>query len=135
MLLLAGRGFTRKLTSLSPDHVSGALCFEPPFVENLVDGTIRLELGERDVDLLEQIRVALADSDADRADNGRLVGFDQTNFRKTALLEVVREDRVVGETGLEAAGVHVAQDVRNGVVHLDLTEQSGLLQGCYKGSA
>src|SRR5437899_731521 len=55
--------------------------------------------------------------------------------RKFALLEIVGKDRVVGETSLEATRVHVPQDVRNGVVHLDLTEQSGLFQCIDKGGA
>src|SRR6266702_4323691 len=124
-----------KPMTVSPGHMSGGLRLESPFVENLVDGAIRLELGERGVDLLEQFGIGLADADADLTGDGRFVGFNQANLRKAALLEVVGEDRVVGETGLEAARVHVAQDVRNGVVHLDLTEQSRLLQGIDKGGA
>src|ERR1700724_1765488 len=126
---------TAERCPLVPTHVSGALGLEPPFVENLVDGAIRLELGERGVDLLEQIGIGLADADPDRTDDGRFVGFDQPNLRETALLEVVGKNRIVGETGLEKSGVHVAQDIRNGVVHLDLTEQSGLFQCIDKGGA
>src|SRR3984893_3481416 len=91
-----------KADAASPDHSSGAL--QSPLVENLVDGTIGLEFGERGVDLLEQVLVALADPDGDRTDDGRLVGIDQANLRKIALLEIVGKDRVVGETGLETAG-------------------------------
>src|SRR5580700_3714493 len=100
--------------ALPPDRASGALRLEPPFVENLVDFAIRPELGERGVDLAEQLRIALADADGDGADDGRLVGIDQPSLGKAALLEVIGEDRIVGETGLETAGIDVAQDVRNG---------------------
>ncbi len=44
------------------------------------------------------------------------------------MLEIVGQDRIVGEPGLETARVHVAQDVRNGVVRFDLAEQSRLFQ-------
>ena len=69
-------------------------------------------------------RVALAHADADRADDGRLVALDQAQLGEIALLQIVGKDRIVGEAGLQAAGVHVAQDVRNGVVDLDLAEQA-----------
>ena len=70
--------------------------------------------------LLQQLRVGLAHADADRADDGRLVALDQAHFGERALLQVVGDDRLVGEAGLDAAGVHVAQDVRDGVVDLDV---------------
>src|ERR1700686_2783072 len=48
--------------ALPPDQASGAFRLEPPFVENLVDFAIRLELGKRGVDLAEQLRISLADT-------------------------------------------------------------------------
>ena len=48
---------------------SCALCLESPFVENLVDGAICFQLGERGVDLRKQLRIPLADPDRDGADN------------------------------------------------------------------
>src|SRR5882757_4556877 len=55
--------------------LSGRLWLQAPFVENLVDGAVGLEPGERGVDLAQQFGIALADSDCDRADGGRLVGI------------------------------------------------------------
>src|SRR3954447_13618892 len=92
------------------------LCLQAPFIEDLVDGAVGLELGQRGVDLAEQRGLALADADADRADGGRLVAVDEPHLGKAALLQIVSEDRIVGVAGLEAASVHVAQDVGNGVV-------------------
>src|SRR5664279_982424 len=53
----------------SPRGCIRRLGLEPPFVENLVHRAISLELGERGVDLLQQILVGFADSDADGADH------------------------------------------------------------------
>ena len=39
------------------------LGLQAPFLEDLVDGAVGLELGERGVDLAEQLGVALADAD------------------------------------------------------------------------
>src|SRR5260370_6333695 len=52
--------------------LSGGLWLQAPFIEDLVEGAVRLQLGERGVDLAEQLAIALADSDRDRADGGRL---------------------------------------------------------------
>ena len=79
--------------------------------------------------------VALAHADADRADRDRLVAVDEPHLGEAALLQIVGEDRIVGVAGLEAAGVHVAQDVGNGVVGLDVGEQAGLLQRIDEGRA
>src|SRR6266481_9343869 len=91
---------------IGSDHgrtlLSGGLWLQAPFVENLVEDAVRLQLGERGVDLAEQLGIALADSDRDRADGGRLVGIDQTHVAESALLEVVGQDRIIREAGLEA---------------------------------
>src|SRR4029077_11000080 len=114
---------------------SRTLRAEAPFAQNFVQRAIGLDSRERSIDLRQQLLVALANSDGDGADDGRLVGIDQANFRKAALLEVIGEDRIVGVARLEAASVHVAQDVRNGVVDFDFAEQSGLFQRIDKGRA
>src|ERR1700722_6805294 len=57
-------------TRVSPDHGSGALGLEAPLVENLLDRAIGLQFGQRGVDLLEQIRIVLADADGHGADDG-----------------------------------------------------------------
>src|ERR1700738_4821792 len=101
---------------------------QAPLRHDLVDGAVGLQLGERGVDLLEQLAVGLAHPDADRADDRRLEGGDETKLGKIALLHIVGEDRIVGEPGLEAAGVDVAHAVRDGVVDLPVVEQPGLLQ-------
>src|SRR6266702_8281516 len=127
---------SRRKFCIGSDHglpASGGLGLETPFVENLVEGAVGLELGERGVDLGEQLPVGLADPDRDRADGDRLVGIDQPDFRKSALLQVIGQDRKIGETGLETARIHIAQNIGNGVVGLDLAEQSRLLQRVHEG--
>src|SRR3954469_15871830 len=111
------------------------LCLQTPFIKDLVDGAIGLQLGERGIDLAEQRGFALAHADADRADGDGLVAVDQVHLGEAALLQIVGEDRIVRVTGLEAAGVHVAQDVGDGVVGLDVGEQAGLLQRVDEGGA
>src|SRR3954454_23560383 len=111
------------------------LRLQAPFIEDLLDGAVGLQLGERGVDLAEQRGLALAHADADRADGDRLVAVDQTHLGEAALLQIVGEDRIVGVTGLEAAGVHVAQDVGDSVVGLDVGEQAGLLERVDEGGA
>src|SRR3712207_8741985 len=54
--------------------------------------------------------VGLAHADADRADDRRLERLHQPDLRIKALLQVVGQDRVVGEAGLQAAGVHVRSE-------------------------
>ena len=96
---------------------------------------LAFSLRERGVDLAEQRGLALAHADADRADGDGLIAVDQAHLGKAALLQIVGEDRIVGVAGLEAAGVHVAQDVGDGVVGLDVGEQAGLLQRVDEGGA
>src|SRR6266496_4164434 len=115
--------------------VSGGFCLETPFVENLVERAVGLELGERGVDLSEQLLVGLADPDRDCSDRRRLVGINQADYRKTALLQVIGEDRIIGIAGLETARIHIAQNIGNGVVGLDLAEQSRLLQRIDEGGS
>src|SRR6476660_3248131 len=112
-----------------------ALRLLAPFFEDLVDGAVGLQLGKRGVDLAEQRALPLAQADADRADGDGLVAVDEPHLGEAALLQIVGEDRVVGEAGLEAAGVHVAQDVGDGVVGLDVGEHAGLLQRIDEGGA
>src|SRR5438445_11187674 len=71
---------SRRKFCIGLDHVlpaSGGFGLETPFVEDLVEGPVGLELGERGVDLAEQFLVGLADPDRNRADGHRLVGIDQ----------------------------------------------------------
>src|ERR1044071_8121945 len=114
---------------------SGSVGLLSPFLENFCDGPALLELGERRIDLGEQLRVALANTDRNCTDRDGLVGIDQTDIGEIALLEIICEDLIVGESRLEAARIHVAQDVGNGVVDLDLAEQSRLLQCVDEGRA
>src|SRR5581483_10832848 len=83
---------------------------ETPFREDLLQRAVLGQLVERGVDLSEQLAVALAHADADRAHNGRDIGVDQPHLGKQPLLEVVGQDGLVGEAGLQAAGVDVAED-------------------------
>src|SRR5581483_2545965 len=103
-----------------------ALAAKAPFVENFRDRAVRLQLGERGVDLAQQLLIALAYADRDGADGHRLVGFDQAHLRKQAQPEIVRKDRIVAISRLQAAGVHVTQDVGKGIVGLHLGEDAGL---------
>src|SRR5713226_3727472 len=104
----AGRG--------SPRPAGSSL--QSPLRQDRLQPAVGLELGEAGIDLLEQLAVALAHADADRAEDGRLIGLDQPYVGKQALLQIVGEDRIVGEAGLEPPGVHVAQDVGDRVVDL-----------------
>src|SRR5579872_5825216 len=106
--------------------LSPALGAEAPFVEDFCKRAVRLQLGERGVDLAQQLLIALAYADRDGADGHRLVGFDQAHLRKQAQPEIVRKDRIVAISRLQAAGVHVAQDVGKGIVGLHLGEDAGL---------
>src|SRR5947208_10795808 len=70
-------------------RTSGGVGLLSPFLENFDDGAVCLELGERGVDLAQQLNVGLADSDRDSANGDGLVGIDQTHLGEIALLEIV----------------------------------------------
>src|ERR1041384_117273 len=100
---------------------------QAPLGEDLIHRSVRFQLGKRGVDLLEQFSVTFAHTDAARAENDGLVRFHQPPVREVSLLHVIGKDRIVAETRLQAAGVHVAHDVRDRVVDLNISEQAGLL--------
>src|SRR5947209_1532513 len=64
------------------------LRLQAPFIEDLLDGAVGLQLRERGVDLAEQRGLALAHADADRADRGRLVAVDEPHLGEAALLQI-----------------------------------------------
>src|SRR6201987_1392742 len=75
----------------------GALV-QTPFLQNLLQAAIARDLVERGVDLGEQVGIALAHADPDRAGDGRSVAVHQPHLREQPLLDVVGEDRLVRET-------------------------------------
>src|SRR6478735_6890418 len=81
----------------APDS-SGGVGLLPPFLENLGNGAACLQLGERGVDLRQQFSIALAHADRDGANGDGLVGIDQAHLGEITLLQIVGEDRIVGET-------------------------------------
>src|ERR1700736_4756008 len=98
---------------------------QSPLGQYLFEGPVSLELGERGIDLLEQVAVALAHADADRAEDGRLVALGEPHLGEQPLLQVVGEDRIVGEASLEPPGIHVPQDVGDRVVDFHRGEPTG----------
>src|SRR3954469_17961261 len=82
-----------------------ASVLQAPFRQDLLERAVGLDLGERGVDFLQQFLVRFAHADADRADDHRLFARDEPDLREASLLEVVGDDRVIGEAGLETPGV------------------------------
>src|SRR5438067_7170105 len=109
--------------------------FQPPIREYFLDRAVGLHFAQRCVDLVEHRLVALANGDADAADQHRFVVFREPRFRISALGDLVSDDRVIGEPTLDAADVHVANDVRNRIVDLDLLEEAGIRQRLHVGGA
>jgi len=90
---------------------------------------ILLQLVERCVICASSSCVALAHADADATGEHRPCSSWPGDFGKQPLIEIVGEDRVISEAGLDAPGVHVAQDIGNGVVDLDSLKSPLLLSG------
>src|SRR5438093_11483939 len=84
---------------------------QAPLHQNLVDRTVRLQLGERGVDLLQQVLIGLAHADTDAARHLRLIGGHELRLEARVLRQLVLQYRRIAEAGLDPAQAHVAQDV------------------------
>src|SRR6266540_6905006 len=101
---------------------------QAPLHQDLVDRTVGLQLGERGVDLLEEVLIGLAHADTDAPRHLRLVGRHELRLEARVLRQLVLQDRRIAEAGLDPAQGHVAQNVSERIVDLDLGEFAVLLQ-------
>src|SRR5208337_4383808 len=94
--------------------------FQIPFHQDLVERAVGLQLGERRIDLLQQLLIGLAHPDTDASGHFRLVRGYQLCLEIRVLRQLILEDRRVAEAGLDAAKADIAQDVSQRIVDLDL---------------
>src|SRR5574341_97135 len=106
-----------------------------PLLEDAVDRAVALQLRDGLVHAVQERLVALLHPDADAARHERLIGLDGLDGGIVPEADLVRQDREVAEAGLQPANVHVAEDVRQGVVDLDLLEHARLAETVHVRSA
>ncbi len=101
---------------------------DTPFPGDLRERAICLDRGDRLVQALQRLGIALAHHQAHVAHVRRLVAFGQLHALEGVLADLVGQDRLVRQARLDAAQGQVARQVGHRVVAAHLLEDAFLLQ-------